>query len=178
VESYPLFTPNRGNNIMARIRVKVRQLQERHNFIEFSGRIGMITQTLKRAGKNGRRARVVAGYFGFPDQDSAMVFVRNIQGRFPKARVQVRAAKRLATVVEVKVAGEFVEALVWELLGRTETTGQAISRHLKAVAGRPSLEADVPSLRMRASLLPDVAAIPRHTGRTTVACGGRLIGID
>jgi hypothetical protein len=150
---------------MPRIRVSVQCLGERHSLVKFNARIAMITQTLKRAGKNGRRARVVAGYFGFPDQDAAMTFVRNIQGRFPKARVQVRAAERLGTAVEVKVSGEFVEALCWELLRNTQTTGQRVERHLQAVASMPSVR-------------PDAPALPRHTRRELVTVGGRAVGID
>ena len=157
---------------MPRIRVQARQLCDRHFQIALSNRIAVITQSLLKPGKGGRKARVKAAYFGFPDHDAAQVFANNIRGRFPKARIQVRKSERLSTPIEVKISGDFVEKLAWELVMTSESTGQRIERHLKAVAARPSIEPDQPSRRYTAMVQP------RHTGRTMVAAGGRRVGID
>jgi hypothetical protein len=158
---------------MARIRVRARQLGDRHYFIHLSNRIAIITQTLLKPGKGGRKARVKAGYFGFPDRDSAMVFTNNIRGRFPKARIEVRSAQRLDSPIEVKVAGNFVEQLAWELVRQSPSTGQRIARHLELVRSMPSIEPDAPSHRYRAPQLN------RGSGRKTmVTSGGLAIGIE
>lgn len=151
---------------MNRIRVQAKQLGDRHFQINLSDRVAVVTQSLLRAGKAGRMARVKAAYFGFPSHDEAMKFANEIRGRLPKVRLQVRKSERLGTAFEVKVSHENAEQLAWEIVQRAETTGQRIERHLKVVATRPSLAADAPVL-------------PRHTGRTLVMTGsGRAIGID
>lgn len=158
---------------MMRIRVRAKQLGDRHYFIALSNRIAIITQSLLRPGKGGRKAKVIAGYFGFPDRDAAMAFTNNIRGRFPKARIEVRTAERLDSAIEVKISGDFVEQLAWELLKNSESTGQRIERHLQIVRNRPSLEPDAPSHRYTAP------QFNRGSGRKTlVTATGRAIGID
>lgn len=150
---------------MNRIRVTAKQLGERHFQINLSNRIAIVTQSLLRAGKGGRMARVKAAYFGFGTHNEAMQFANQIRRRFPKVRLQVRKSERLTTAFEVKVSHENAERLAWEIVQRSETTGQRIERHLKVVATRPSLA-------------PDAPVAPRHTGRTLVMSGNRAIGID
>lgn len=150
---------------MNRIRVTAKQLGERHFQINLSNRIAVVTQSLLRAGKGGRMARVKAAYFGFGTHDEAMQFANQIRGRFPKVRLQVRKSERLTTAFEVKVSHENAERLAWEIVQRSETTGQRIERHLKVIASRPSLAPDAP---VRKS----------YHGRTVVMCGDRAIGID
>lgn len=150
---------------MNRIRVRAQQLGDRHFQINLSNRIAVVTQSLLRAGKGGRMARVKAAYFGFNSHDEAIKFANEIRGRFPKVRLQVRKSERLTTAFEVKVSHENAERLAWEIVQRSETTGQRIERHLKVVAARPSLA-------------PDAPVAPRHTNRTLVISGGRAIGID
>ena len=116
---------------MARIRVTATQLGDRHFQINLSDRIALITQTLKRKGKNGRMARVKAGYFGFSTQSEAIAFANGVRGKFPKARLEVRAAKRLGTAIEVKVSHDCVEQLAWEILKKSPTTGDRIQQHIE-----------------------------------------------
>jgi hypothetical protein len=116
---------------MQRIRVRVQQLGERHFQVNLCSRVAIITQTLLRAGKGGRMARVKAGYFGFDDFDDAQAFADSVRRRYPKARIQVRASKRLATAFEVKVAHDAVEALAWEMAHRQPTTSQRIEQHVQ-----------------------------------------------
>ncbi len=159
---------------MPRIRVTAKQLGDRHFQINLSNRIAVITQSLLKPGKGGRKARVKAAYFGFPDHDSAQVFANNIRGRFPKARIQVRTSERLDSPIEVKISGDFVERLAWELVYSSESTGQRIQRHLQVVASRPSIEPDQPSTRWA-----NAATKPRHTGRETVTTrSGRTLSIN
>lgn len=151
---------------MSRIRVIAKQLGDRHFQINLSNRIAIVTQSLLRAGKGGRMARVKAAYFGFSTHDEAMQFANQIRGRFPKVRLQVRKSERLTTAFEVKVSHENAERLAWEIVQRSETTGQRIERHLRVVATRPSLAPDAP---VRKS----------YHGRTVVMTGtGQAIGID
>lgn len=157
---------------MPKIRVRAICLGERHAFIEFSPRLGLVSQSLTRMGKGGRRARVKAGYFGFPDHDSAQHFANHVRGRFPKSRVQVRESQRLGTTVEVKISGDFVEQLIQECLSTTPTTSARVQRHLEVVRTMPSVEPDSPSHRYTAPQLN------RGTGRKLVAAGSRLVGID
>lgn len=116
---------------MQRIRVKARQLGDRHFLISFSSRVGVITQSLLRAGKGGRMARVKAGYFGFDKFDDAQAFAGSVSRRYPKARLWVRTGKRLATAFEVKVSHDAVESLAWEMAKRTPTTSQRIEQHIQ-----------------------------------------------
>jgi len=132
---------------MQRVRVSVRQLGDRHFQVNLCNHVALITQSLLRAGKNGRMARVKAGYFGFDSFDEAQVFADSVRRRYPKARMQVRAGKRLAMAYEVKVSHDAVEAMAWELLHQLPTTGQRIERHLQAVASRPSVFPDYPVMR-------------------------------
>lgn len=148
-----------------RIRVSARQLGDRHFQICLSSRIAIITQSLLRPGKGGRMARVKAAYFGFASHDEAIRFANEIRGRFPKARLEVRQAQRLQAAFEVKVIGDFVEKLAWEIVQRSETTSQRIERHLQLVRCRPASQPIMPSAS-------------RTSGRTMVAAAGHLVGID
>lgn len=151
---------------MLKIRVRVQQLEDRHFFIQFSDRVGAVTQTLKRPGKNGRKAKTVAGYFGFEYFNDANRFAAITKQRFPNARIQVRPSKRLTgCMFEVKVSHLVVEQLIADCLKTTPTTGERIQRHLQVVRSMPSLA-------------PDAPAKPRHTGRTLVTMAGRTVGID
>jgi hypothetical protein len=49
---------------MQRSTSKVISLGDRHSFIRIAAHVGVITATLKRPGKNGRRARLVSAYAG------------------------------------------------------------------------------------------------------------------
>lgn len=152
---------------MARIRVRVQQLGDRHFQVNLCARIAIIAQSLLRAGKGGRMARVKAGYFGFDSFDEAQAFADSVRRRYPKARMQVRTGKRLAMAYEVKVSHDAVESLAWELLKQLPTTSQRIERHLQAVAKRPSV-------------FPDYPVMGRGSGRRTITSrdGLTCVGIE
>ena len=78
---------------MARIRVKAVSLGERHSLIQFSRRIAIITQSLKRPGKGGRMAKVVSAYLGFDDYDQAAAAAQDLVRNFPKIRIEVRVGR-------------------------------------------------------------------------------------
>jgi hypothetical protein len=160
---------------MAKIRVRVQQLEDRHFFVQFSDRVGAVTQTLKRAGKNGRLAKTVAGYFGFEYFNDANRFAAQVKQRFPNARIQVRPSKRLTgCMFEVKVCHLVVEQLIADCLKQATTTSQRIERHLKAVATMPSVQPDGPSDRRYAA--PQAS---RGSGRATVMTrSGHCVGIE
>lgn len=158
---------------MQRIRVTVKQLEDRHQLTLFSSRIGVISQLLKRPGKAGRRSKTIAGYFGFPDYDSAAHFAGHIRNRFPKAMVCIRKGQRLTTVFEVKVSRseEAIELLATEALKQTPTTGQHIERHLQVVKSRPSVQADKPTERYR-------SPVASRSRPATATVGNRTLSID
>ena len=156
---------------MARIRVRVQQLGDRHFQVNLCSRVAIITQSLLRAGKGGRMARVKAGYFGFDSFDEAQAFADSVRRRYPKARMQVRTGKRLAMAYEVKVSHDAVEALVWEMARRQPTTSQRVERHLQAVASRPAVTPDAPSDRWTAPVQSRSAnrrMITSRDGRTCI----------
>ena len=158
---------------MQRIRVRVKPLGDRHFQVNLCSRVALITQTLLRAGKGGRMARVKAGYFGFDGFDDAQQFAGSVRRRYPKARIQVRASKRLATAFEVKVSHDAVESLAWEMAQRTPTTSQRIESHLRIVNSRPAVTPDLPSSRYRA------AQLNRNLNRRMlVTSDGLAIGIE
>ncbi|MBF2074552.1 MAG: hypothetical protein IGS50_12440 [Synechococcales cyanobacterium C42_A2020_086] len=151
---------------MPRIRIRIHQLEDRHQIAHLSDRIAIITETLRRPGKGGRKARCKAAYFGFPTQADAIRFASTIRGRFPKVRLEVRTSERLSTPIEVKIAGDMGEQLAWELLKTSESTRERVERHLKVVAARPSIA-------------PDTPVQPRSAGRTMArSASGHLVGID
>ena len=159
---------------MQRIRVRVQQLGDRHFQVNLCSRIALITQSLLRSGKNGRMARVKAGYFGFDSFDEAQVFADSVRKRYPKARMQVRVGKRLAMAYEVKVSHDAVESLAWELLKQLPSTSQRIERHLKAVASRPSVTPDSPSERWVNAPVQSRSA----NRRTVIGRAGITVGIE
>jgi hypothetical protein len=155
---------------MARIRVTAKQLGDRHFQVNLSNRIALITQTLKRKGKNGRMARVKAGYFGFNSHAEAIAFANGVRGKFPKARLEVRSAKRLNTAIEVKVSHDCVEQLAWEILKKSPTTGDRINAHL--TKHRAQLECQwndqaIANAPLKGREKPDLAR-----------CGDRLVSIS
>jgi len=104
---------------MLRPTYTVVSLGDRHALVRINERIAVITQALKRPGKNGRRARLVGAYFGFATQDEAIAFVAGLRRQFPKAYCQVRFGQRLGAAVEVKVrAFEGLEMFTWKLAAR------------------------------------------------------------
>jgi len=104
---------------MLRPTYTVVSLGDRHALVKINDRIAVITQALKRPGKNGRRARLVGAYFGFATQDEAIAFVAGLRRQFPKAYCQVRFGQRLGAAVEVKVrAFEGLEMFTWKLAAR------------------------------------------------------------
>lgn len=157
---------------MARIRVRVQQLGDRHFQVNLCARIAIIAQSLLRAGKGGRMARVKAGYFGFDSFDEAQVFADSVRRRYPKARMQVRTGKRLAMAYEVKVSHDAVESLAWELLKQLPTTSQRVERHLQAVSNRPAVNLDTPSDRWANAPMQNRSINRRTiTGRAGVTVG-------
>jgi len=114
---------------MLRPTFKVISLGDRHAFIKLSARVAVITQSLKRAGKGGRRARLVSAYFGFNTQDEAVEFVARLRRYFPSAYCQVRKGQRLEAAFEVKVR-EFkgLEMFTWEVA----TPAAAVPEQAKA----------------------------------------------
>jgi hypothetical protein len=157
---------------MPRIRVSVRQMPDRHFFVTLNAKVGIITQSLLRAGKGGRKAKVVAAYFGFDTQQQAVGFAHQVRSRFPKAMVQIRTAKRLGTAIEVKVCHSCVEDLAWQVLAQQSTTGDAIAQHIAAEKKRTerlsalppvvsSLDRSTAPLQGRSR--PKTATVGRHT---------------
>jgi len=159
---------------MQRVRVSVRQLGDRHFQVNLCNRVTLITQSLLRAGKGGRMARVKAGYFGFTSFDEAQAFADSVRRRYPKARMQVRAGNRLAMAYEVKVSHDAVESLAWELLKQLPTTSQRIERHLKAVSIRPSVAPDSPSGRWANSPVQNRSV----NRRTIIGRAGITVGLE
>jgi hypothetical protein len=160
---------------MNRIRVTVQLLEDRHQFIRINQRLGYITKTLARKGKNGRLAKVVVGYFGFNSASEAIAAANEIRRQFPKARIEVRPGQRLETTHEIKVAHEAVEAIIQNFLKLLETTSQRVVRHLQVVHSRPSLQPDQPSRRY--SRTP---VLNRSAGRATITSrdGLTTVSID
>jgi hypothetical protein len=104
---------------MPRSIYKVIALSDRHAFIKLSDRIAFITKSLTRAGKNGRRARIVSAYFGFNSQYEAIAFITELRKYFPRCYCQARSGQRLGTAIEVKVrAFEGLEQFIWELAAK------------------------------------------------------------
>jgi hypothetical protein len=119
-------------------------------------------------------ARVKAGYFGFDGFDDAQAFADSVRRRYPKARIQVRTGKRLATLFEVKVSHDAVESLAWEMAQRVPTTSQRIEQHLKTVSKRPSVTPDPPSDRWLNAPVQN-----RNVNRRTVTGrSGITVGIE
>lgn len=113
---------------MARQTYRVTALADRHAFIKLSDRIALITRALKRSGKNGRRAAVVAAYFGFSTQDEAIEFIAGLRHHFKKAFCQVRRSERLNTPYEVKVRSfEGLEAFIWKFVAIVTSTAPTIT---------------------------------------------------
>jgi hypothetical protein len=158
---------------MQRVRVRVKQISDRSFEIFFNRQTMVLTQALKRPGKNGRLAKTCALYLGADSYDAAVSIANEIRGRYPQARISIRQSKRLKTAFEVKINHPAVELILQGWLYRSETTGQRVERHLKVVASRPSLQPDLPSRRHSAPVAP------RHTGRTLVTGrAGITVGID
>jgi len=114
---------------MLRKKYTVISLGDRHAFVKISSRVAVITQALKRAGKGGRRARLVSAYFGFNTEDEAIAFVTRLRRYFPNAYCQVRKGQRLEAAFEVKVR-EFkgLEMFTWEVA----TPAAAVPEQAKA----------------------------------------------
>jgi hypothetical protein len=100
---------------MKRSTYKVTSLSDRHALIRLSDRVALITQSLKRPGRGGRKARLIAGYVGFDSYAAAAAFVQGIRQYFPKCFCEIRTAQRLTTAIEVKSRYSFegLEALLW-----------------------------------------------------------------
>jgi hypothetical protein len=161
---------------MQRIRVKAISLGERHSFIQVSRRIGYITQSLKRAGKGGRLAKVVSAYLGFDNYNEAAAAAQDLVRNFPKIRIEVRKAQRLTTAFEVKFSHPCAEEIVWRMIEQIPTTGQRVTQHverrLQVVRTMPSVQPDAPSDRYAAMQMS------RSGGRTLVTAGRFTVGID
>jgi len=131
---------------MQRQSFKVVSLGDRHALIKLSDRIALITKSLKRPGKGGRRAAVVSAYFGFATADEAQSFIRSLRGYFPKAFCQLRKAERLSTAFEVKVRSfPALERFAW-----TVATQPAIVTPQQAKASiQPPIEPIAPVQPMK-----------------------------
>ena len=99
---------------MKRQSYKVTSLSDRHALIRLSDRVALITQSLKRPGRGGRKARLTAGYVGF-DCYEAAAFVKGLKRYFPKCFCEIRTAQRLTTAIEVKIRYSFegLESFLW-----------------------------------------------------------------
>ncbi len=108
---------------MQRLKVQALCLEDRFTFFQMSPRVGVITKTLKRPGKNGRLARVQTAYFGFLSHAEASRFVQYITYYRLATFAELRTPKRLAGVsFEVKVRGMdevMIEHLAQKDLNRT-----------------------------------------------------------
>jgi hypothetical protein len=157
-----------------RVRVTARQLGDRHFFIALNAKVGIVTQSLLRAGKNGRKAKVKAGYFGFSTHSEAIVFANSVRSRFPKARLEVRQAKRLNTTFEVKVSHDCVEQLAWDFLWNHQTVSDAIAQQNAFYANRAA------GIAHHASQFVDRSSTPlQGRSRPQLArCGDRMISIE
>jgi len=100
---------------MKRLAYKVTVLADRHALIRISDRVALITQALKRSGRGGRKARLIAGYVGFDCYEAAAAFVSGLKQYFPKCFCEIRSAQRLATALEVKIRYSFegLESFLW-----------------------------------------------------------------
>ncbi|MBD3886461.1 hypothetical protein IFO70_32795 [Phormidium tenue FACHB-886] len=160
---------------MPRIRVRVQQLADRASLIFLSDRIALLVETLKRKGKNGRLARTKCAYFGFNSHSEAIDFTNQIRSRFPKARIEVRQAKRLNCQWEVKVAHDCIEELAWQILFQGVSTGQRVSQHVIDFQRRQQLQQ---AAARRAATIAS-APLQGRSNRTLVADGsGLMVGID
>jgi hypothetical protein len=124
---------------MERIRVSTQQLGDRHYLILIAPNVAILTQTLLRAGKGGRKARVKAAYFGFSSFSQAQQFAAQQRSKYPDARMQIRKAERLETAFEVKFSHASAEELAWQV-SRQKT---AVSEHLTRFDLAPLLSRNV-----------------------------------
>jgi hypothetical protein len=147
--------------------------------VTICSRVGYITKTLARKGKNGRLAKIVAAYFGFNSASEAMAAAADIRRQFPKARIEVRPSQRLETTHEIKVAHEAIEAIIQNFVKLLETTTARVTRHLELVHSRPALQPDQPSRRSR-HLASTAPVQNRSAGRTTITSrdGLTTVSID
>lgn len=160
---------------MQRIRVRVQQLGDRHFLISFSSRVAIITQSLLKAGKGGRMARVKAGYFGFESFDDAQAFADSVRRRYSKARLQVRAGKRLAMAFEVKVSHSAIEQIVSEQLQQVELVSDRIDAHIRQHQRFTSMPANAVDFDNRHSSM----SVSRSAGRKTMTGrAGITVGIE
>ena len=100
---------------MKRSTYKVTTLSDRHALIRLSDHVAVITQSLKRPGRGGRKARLTAGYIGFDSYTAAANFVKGLKQYFPKCFCEIRTAQRLTTAIEVKIRYSFegLESFLW-----------------------------------------------------------------
>jgi hypothetical protein len=100
-----------------RQKFRVVSLSDRHCQVSLSDRICIITQSLTRKGKNGRKARLVSAYFGFDSFNDCQIFIAGLKRYFPKFFSEIRKGQRLSTAFEVKLRDfngleRFVKALI------------------------------------------------------------------
>lgn len=100
-------------------RIRVKLLGDGFAFVQLSKRVATITQILKRPGRDGRRARTVAAYFGFDSEAAAKQFLAQSRRSSPQIYGLVRFSQRLETPWEVKIFGDSGERMAWYLLKST-----------------------------------------------------------
>ena len=126
-----------------RIGVHVQPLQNNYCLVKLTDRVAIITKALKRKGKDGRRARVQAGYFGFSNRASANKFAAVVNEKFG-VDVIIRTPERLADVeIEVKVrAFDGLEELAWEKAKKTDEQERQAAADAALQEARASLQQD------------------------------------
>lgn len=161
-----------------RIRVSARQLGDRHFLITLSPRAAVITQSLKRPGKNGRLARVKSVYFGFDSHGEAISFANSVRSRFPRSRMEVRQAKRLDCPFELKLIHDCGEQLIWDFLWNHRTVSQAIQQHTDFYLNRTTSRGE--AIVNHALSFRDRSAAPlQGRSRPQMArCGDRMVSIE
>lgn len=130
---------------MQRARYSVTSLGDRHSLVKLSDRVCVIVQALKRSGKAGRRARLVAGYIGCDTQSEAIALVRGLKSYLPKAFCEVRSSQRIdGYPVEIKIRYSFdesLETLLWSFAANPKIIAGAVNG---LQPRRPSIEAIAP----------------------------------
>jgi hypothetical protein len=99
---------------MKRQSYKVTSLSDRHALIRLSDRVALITQSLKRPGRGGRKARLTAGYVGFDCYEAAALCERT-EAILSQMLLRNPHAQRLTTAIEVKIRYSFegLESFLW-----------------------------------------------------------------
>jgi len=162
-----------------RQKFRVISLNDRHCQINLSDRICIITQSLKRTGKNGRKARLVSAYFGFETFNECQVFIAGLKRYFHKFYAEIREGQRLSTAYEVKLRDfNGLERFVWALIEQPSIVSS--TPVMTATEARDSIFPSEPAAASNVVSFVDRSSAPlasRSRGMTATV-GNRVISIE